>query len=227
MTTTNNQFIAAKCDQAGEIVRLCGEAANPVPRPAYMIHNPCAICGWSKGTAIHSIVTDGPRKGQPWDHAYVAKKYTTAQPVPPVTDAKDSEQGEPVAYLRFWAAQRISPDGGVEADEGFEVCRKNDIGVDGFSAFPVYTSPQSVQPTDSTPKLHVGNSSFEEWYQTYPRQGISKQIARDAYAAGMGDLLVTYAKPVPPAVTQKRPIYCGTGHCSCIECLFDTPIDAS
>ena len=56
---------------------------------------------------------------------------------------------------------------------------------------------QPVRPTDSTPKLHVGNSSFEEWYQTYPRQGISKQIARDAYAAGMGDLLVTYAQSVP------------------------------
>ena len=224
MTTTNNQFIAAKCDQAGEIVRLCGEAANPVPRPAYMIHNPCAICGWSKGTAIHSIVTDGPRKGQPWDHAYVAKKYTTAQPVPPVTDAKDSEQGEPVAYLRFWAAQRISPDGGVEADEGFEVCRKNDIGVDGFSAFPVYTSPQSVQPEEQISYCNLAD--FYIW-QSGKKEHASDCATSSAPAYMPGPCDCTFSKPVLPAVTQKRPIYCGTGHCSCIECLFDTPIDAS
>ena len=49
--------------------------------------------------------------------------------------------------------------------------------------------------SDSTPLLHVGDSSFEGWFQSYPHAcepGI-KQIARDAYAAGMGDPLVTYA----------------------------------
>ena len=63
-----------------------------------------------------------------------------------------------------------------------------------------FVHAQAEQPADSTPKLHVGDSSFEEWYQTYPRQGISKQVARDAYAAGMGDPLVTYAQPVQPAM---------------------------
>lgn len=37
---------------------------------------------------------------------------------------------------------------------------------------------------------HVGESNFETWYQSYARQGISKQVARDAYAAGMSDPLV-------------------------------------
>lgn len=51
---------------------------------------------------------------------------------------------------------------------------------------------QQVEPyQDSTPELSVGDSSFESWYSTYPRQGVSKQVARDAYAAGMGDPLVT------------------------------------
>lgn len=49
---------------------------------------------------------------------------------------------------------------------------------------------------DSTPKLHVGNSSFEDWYQSHPKACTgNKQLARDAYAAGMGDPLVTYAQP--------------------------------
>ena len=40
---------------------------------------------------------------------------------------------------------------------------------------------------EAQPVAHVGDSHFEEWYQSYHRQGISKQVARDAYAAGMGD----------------------------------------
>lgn len=47
---------------------------------------------------------------------------------------------------------------------------------------------------DSTPRLHVGNSSFEDWYQAHPKACTGdKQLARDSYAAGMGDPLVTYA----------------------------------
>ena len=44
---------------------------------------------------------------------------------------------------------------------------------------------------DSTPHLHVGNSAFEDWYQQHPKACVGyKQLARDAYAAGMGDPLV-------------------------------------
>lgn len=49
---------------------------------------------------------------------------------------------------------------------------------------------------DSTPKLHVGSSSFEDWFQAHEKACTGdKQLARDAYAAGMGDPLVTYAAP--------------------------------
>lgn len=62
-------------------------------------------------------------------------------------------------------------------------------------------STTAEQPyTDSTPQLHVGDSSFESWYSTYdPARKGDKQRARDAYAAGMGDPLVT-AAPAPQAV---------------------------
>lgn len=47
---------------------------------------------------------------------------------------------------------------------------------------------------DSTPELHIGDSAFESWYSTYsPVHKSDKQRARDAYAAGMGDPLVTAA----------------------------------
>jgi len=47
---------------------------------------------------------------------------------------------------------------------------------------------------DSTPLLNVGNSAFEDWFQAHPKACTGdKQLARDAYAAGMGDPLVTYA----------------------------------
>lgn len=57
---------------------------------------------------------------------------------------------------------------------------------------------------DSTPKLHVGNSAFEDWFQQQPfatQTGI-KQMCRDSYAAGMGDPLVTYITPQPAPSTS-------------------------
>ena len=67
---------------------------------------------------------------------------------------------------------------------------------EGFYTTPLYLHPPQPQATysDSTPLLHVGNSSFEDWFQERDRAGKSdKQLAREAYAAGMGDPLVTYA----------------------------------
>jgi hypothetical protein len=48
-------------------------------------------------------------------------------------------------------------------------------------------------PSTSASTLHVGDSSFEDWFQKQPflmQPGI-KQLCRDSYAAGMGDPLVT------------------------------------
>lgn len=58
----------------------------------------------------------------------------------------------------------------------------------------------STSYKDSTPKLNVGDSAFEDWFQhqEFATQGDRiKQICRDSYAAGMGDPLVTYAVPQP------------------------------
>jgi hypothetical protein len=62
---------------------------------------------------------------------------------------------------------------------------------------------------DSTPALHVGNSAFEDWFQAHPRacEGNDiKQMARDAYAAGMGDPLVTYANPHPKTAAEPNAV---------------------
>lgn len=50
---------------------------------------------------------------------------------------------------------------------------------------------------DATPDLHVGDSAFESWFESYSPSGKGdKQRARDAYAAGMGDPLLA-AQPAP------------------------------
>ena len=56
------------------------------------------------------------------------------------------------------------------------------------------TQPQQVQPSE---RWHVGDSAFESWFSDYSPAGKGdKQRARDAYAAGMGELLqVAQAKP--------------------------------
>ena len=60
---------------------------------------------------------------------------------------------------------------------------------------------------DSTPQLHVGSSSFEDWYQAHEKACTGdKQLARDAYAAGMGDPLVTYAQTATQAMEALKKI---------------------
>lgn len=52
---------------------------------------------------------------------------------------------EPVAWLRFWAAQYSTEDGNIGTDEGLKVCEPHEFGMDGRPAFPVYASPVSAQ----------------------------------------------------------------------------------
>lgn len=56
-----------------------------------------------------------------------------------------SEAHTPIAYLKFWAYQQVTQDGNVNADEGLEVCREGEIGVDGVEAIPVYDTPQEAK----------------------------------------------------------------------------------
>lgn len=54
------------------------------------------------------------------------------------TDAVQAQ--EPVAHLKFWAAQSWSGNGNHDIDcgEGLEVCEAGEIGADKLPAFPVY-----------------------------------------------------------------------------------------
>ena len=72
---------------------------------------------------------------------------------------------------------------------------------------PVTKVSWNLKYADSTPKLHVGNSAFEDWFQAQPfatQIGV-KQMCRDSSAAGMGDPLVTYA--THPAPKQAEPAW--------------------
>ena len=63
-----------------------------------------------------------------------------------------------------------------------------------LAAQPTTTAQAAPAYKDSTPELHIDDSAFESWYSTYsPAHKSDKQRARDAYAAGMGDPLVTAA----------------------------------
>ncbi|MGQ3177812.1 MAG: hypothetical protein ACT6SC_09475, partial [Blastomonas fulva] len=82
----------------------------------------------------------------------------------------------------------------IENTAGLKQCLSN-------AARLLLDHPALAQPAptyrDSTPELHVGNSSFEDWFQAHPKAcSGDKQLARDAYAAGMGDPLVC-AKAAP------------------------------
>lgn len=65
--------------------------------------------------------------------------------------------------------------------------------------------------TCGQPVERVGDSNFEDWYQSHPKAcGGDKQLARDAYAAGMGD---SEARQ-PMSDEQRRKLLDRTGaHC--------------
>ena len=91
----------------------------------------------------------------------------------------------------------------IENTAGLKQCLSN-------AARLLLDHPALAQPAptyrDSTPELHVGNSSFEDWFQAHPKAcSGDKQLARDAYAAGMGDPLVcAKAAPVQQEVEWLR-----------------------
>lgn len=116
----------------------------------------------------------------------------------PVNTRSTSEYSEPVKQSR--------------EEQGY-VPLSNDaksIFIDGFGEVPIdwdkyHGTAAPAQPVkqepvpyeDSTPHLNVGDSSFEGWYQAHPKAcSGDKQLARDAYAAGMGDPLVAPVQPV-------------------------------
>ncbi|TBR76773.1 MAG: hypothetical protein EPN64_05995 [Burkholderiaceae bacterium] len=82
-------------------------------------------------------------------------------------------------------------------DGGLQTINEADLQRLAEELSSVYQAERSaMQPaySDCTPELHVGDSAFEGWYSSYSQAHKSdKQLARDAYAAGMGDPLVTAA----------------------------------
>ena len=124
---------------------------------------------------------------------------------------------EHVGWIREWTFDGESK-GSQLYDISEEVDCARDVKDDGGVCKKLYTSSETHNIVrsesvanvgmrdgiykDSTPKLNVGDSAFEDWFQAAPfacQVGI-KQISRDSYAAGMGDPLVTYASP--KAITQ-------------------------
>ena len=122
-----------------------------------------------------------------------AKKNNNAPAVP---------QG--MRIVPIWLLERVERSlGAFTSDEGWAQTDMDTM--DSVSAMLAATpAPAPAQYKDSTPQLSVGESSFESWFESYnPANKGDKQRARDAYAAGMGDPLVT----VTPA--QERCSTCG------------------
>ncbi|WP_175701143.1 Lar family restriction alleviation protein [Burkholderia ambifaria] len=80
-------------------------------------------------------------------------------------------------------------------------------GEDDADAIRAWNARAPVEQHEAAPadRRHVGDSNFEGWYSDYAAKGETnpKQIARDAYAAGMGDMT---PQPAPSAALE------GTGN---------------
>lgn len=103
--------------------------------------------------------------------------------------AKANWHGELLEFVKFVVREWGHDGFGIELEEG-------DSSVIDRARLLIAKSEGNGAPaySDSTQFLHIGDSAFENWYSGYATAGKSdKQRARDAYAAGMGDLLVVAA----------------------------------
>jgi len=89
-----------------------------------------------------------------------------------------------IAWLRFWAGQMASPDGGIEADEGYEVCRQGDIGADGSAAFPVFLSQGATVSRAQFDVIAERRRQIEAegWSHEYDNSYFHGELARAAAA---------------------------------------------
>jgi hypothetical protein len=67
----------------------------------------------------------------------------------------------------------VSPEIGMDHDDGLEVCRKDEIGDDGEPAFPVYTTPP-----DQTALIAELQQEIKRAYEMLSVWGVSKERAK-------------------------------------------------
>lgn len=84
---------------------------------------------------------------------------------------KAEVEPEPFGYVKFRAAQNISPEGDVDANEWYEFCEQEEMGDDKLPAFPLYATPPATTgganatPTGASTVLtdERKRALFEEW----------------------------------------------------------------
>lgn len=121
-------------------------------------------------------------------------------------EAHKSELGVPgVAFPVFLAAGAApalltaSEKTQMWRDATIALCSHENCYLRGIADAERYYLAAGAAPyKDSTPDVTIGESSFESWYEAFnlEKKGL-KQIARDSYAAGMGDPLVIAAGAAP------------------------------
>lgn len=94
---------------------------------------------------------------------------------------------EPVAHLKFWAAQSWSGNGNHDIDcgEGLEVCEPGEIGADGLPAFPVFMhaipGALAMAPKQEAHKVIDELGEFEDWAKEHLGQGYSLETEEHTY----------------------------------------------
>lgn len=133
---------------------------------------------------------------------------------------------EPVAHLKFWAAQSWSGNGNHDIDcgEGFEVCEPGEIGADGKPAFPVFMhaipgalamapKQEARKPTDISKRLreYAGNNGYSHNNYADTMRAAADEIER-YYGSMLNWKKTAEAKDAAPAaangaLTDEREIF--------------------
>lgn len=110
--------------------------------------------------------------------------------------------GEPVAYLRFRAAQQWSGIGGhdIEYNEWLETCHAHEVGDDGKPAFPVFDGPALLHADSDIFDLIREWAALPEGKRHDAARAIIGSVNR-SYSAGVAD-----GKVLGEAARQPAPV---------------------
>ncbi|ABC36103.1 putative gp38 [Burkholderia thailandensis E264] len=178
-----------------ETFRLCVSQPYPKSIAALCVgcegspsaeNNPCAVCGLQApspaderaafDSEVGNIIADAATRGIAWMAFKAGARYARAAA---------SSAAEAVAQ---WQYRIVADLPAGQWHNCSEETAKRLQAPECAADHEIRALYAALQPAQAD-KRHVGDSKFEGWYADYAAKGETnpKQIARDAYAAGMGD----------------------------------------
>lgn len=103
-----------------------------------------AIANYWDGTMVETAMHGQLDVGQALRERFAKLKFPAIAADRASRQVANKAEVEPVTHLRWWARQIDEGHGNIGHEEGYEVCKPDELSDDGSAAFPVYATPPAT-----------------------------------------------------------------------------------